>query len=240
MAAEFRRAKVFRRTGCSSFAVQLADEALPPASSEDGPPSFLPGIILVHCTEVDWGYLARRDPDLLEKRLCKMGTPASLFVAGAEDSFQSQGTSVILVGEGVSVALGRYDARLKGFVQCRLKVPQCEPPSNDMQLPQASGTEIIMGRGEIAVTRGRRLEKRQDDKIHVDVRRGCEDEHGQGDGRKRARSCDDDSGKRDGSKRTKGCEDENEKSDDGKRGVRKRRPFRWGALGSSFGRFSCM
>jgi hypothetical protein len=96
---DFRHAKVFRRIRCSSFAVQLLDGD-----------KFMPGIVQVHCNDVDWGHLFTED---LERRLCKMGTPASVFG-------EMQG--VIECHEGVMVALGPYDAKMRGFVQCRLKV----------------------------------------------------------------------------------------------------------------------
>jgi hypothetical protein len=103
---KFRRAKVFRRIGSSSFAVQVA-------ASDKEEAALLPGIIQVHCSNVDWGYLGRC-PVLLERRLCKMGTSASVFTDDAS-------CGVIQFHEGVTIQLGSYDAKLKGFVHCRLK-----------------------------------------------------------------------------------------------------------------------
>ena len=104
--------------GSSSFAVQLLSE-------EEH--AFMPGIIQVHCNEVDWGHLARRTCDSeieLERRLCKMGTSAGIF-GSVDDSSAGVGVH-IQAHEGVHIALGRYDPKLRAFVQCKMRVHDAE------------------------------------------------------------------------------------------------------------------
>jgi hypothetical protein len=139
---KFRRAKVFHCISCSSFAVQVA------ASDEA---ALLPGIIQVHCSDVDWGYLGRC-PVLLERRLCKLGTPASVF---------TDKCGTILCHEGVTIQLGSYDAKLKGFVHCRLKVRD----------NNASGEATR--RNEICIVQGSQVNKRKrEDREEVPDPRG--------------------------------------------------------------------
>jgi hypothetical protein len=114
----FHPAKIFRRTGRASFAVQLF--------SEDHK-MYMPGMIEIHCREVDWGYLARgSDEELnLERRLCKMGTLSSMIAGNKGLSLSEalrQGS--ICHSEGVTVSLGPYDPLRKAFVQCELKVSE--------------------------------------------------------------------------------------------------------------------
>lgn len=114
----FHRAKIFRRIGSSSFAVQLLQQ---------DETKFMPGIIQVHCSDVDWGYLGGDcDRQLqLERRLCKMGTAVGVF-SGMDEH------EGIHLHEGVRIALGPYDAKLRAFVQCRLRVVDSDEEKHEL------------------------------------------------------------------------------------------------------------
>jgi hypothetical protein len=122
----FKRAKVFRRTGKHSFAVQLEG---------------CPGVVEVHCIEEDWGYMAStwtlaQD---LEDRLCAIGT-RSMYAwdqkAGRMAVVESK--RHLQWDEGVEVALGHYDVARRAFVQCRLRarIPVVEKEKEKKALPQ--------------------------------------------------------------------------------------------------------
>lgn len=108
----YRRAKIFRRTGKRSFAVQLEG---------------FPGVVEVHCTSEDWGYMARTwsDASELEDRMCTIGTPR-MFVkdkrSGTVAAKKEKCARPIDFCEGVEIALGPYDPRRRAFVQCALRV----------------------------------------------------------------------------------------------------------------------
>jgi len=218
MNLEFRRAKIFRRTGHSSFAVQLASSS---QDGEDEIPSFMPGIIHVHCRDVDWGYLGR-DPDLLEKRLCMMGTPPSLF-SNKDDAHHQEGAAVMLLNKGVSVALGSYDSRLKGFVGCRLKVEEREPCITKGE--HTASESVAIGKGEIAITNGEVLKKRrQDDSSSAWEPSAAGFTEGRGVQRSSSLSISSSSGS-----------SSSHSSPSNSKRTRKRTPFRWGIIGGRSG-----
>jgi hypothetical protein len=127
----YRRAKVFRRIGRSSFAVQLTDESVPLCNNENGAMTVthMPGVVQVHCSDVDWGYMMHDDV-ALERRLTKLGTLA-MFSAAEE---YSEFVDHISVHEGVMIALGPYDPKIKAFVQCMLKVEGSGPAIDKKEL----------------------------------------------------------------------------------------------------------
>ncbi len=116
--SEYHRAKVFRRIGRSSFAVQLVDESVPSCNDENSAMTVthMPGVVQVHCSDVDWGYMMHDDV-ALERRLTKLGTMA-MFSANEGSEFVDH----ISVHEGVKIALGPFDPKIKAFVQCMLRV----------------------------------------------------------------------------------------------------------------------
>jgi hypothetical protein len=126
----YHRAKVFRRMGRSSFAVQLADESVPPCNDDNGAMTVthMPGVVQVHCSDVDWGYMMHDDV-ALERRLTKLGTMA-MFSADEESEFVDH----ISVHEGVTIALGPYDPKIKAFVQCMLRVEGSGPAIDKKEL----------------------------------------------------------------------------------------------------------
>ena len=96
---EFRRAKLFRRTGRASFAVQMLGA---------------PGVIEIHCTEVDWG-----DGGMVtEGRVDSLGTESSYKQCGRFNH--------VAHFEGLEVKLGHYDPNFKAFVQCKMRVVQVD------------------------------------------------------------------------------------------------------------------
>ena len=111
----FRRAKIFRRTGRHSYAVQLEG---------------CPGVVEVHCIEEDWGPAILEQAELWEDRLCKIGT-RSMFAwdAKAERMVPTRAAQHVEMHEGVEIALGAYDPKRRAFVQCRLKGGEGGPPS---------------------------------------------------------------------------------------------------------------
>jgi hypothetical protein len=127
--SEYHKAKVFRCIGRSSFAVQLADDSV---SSCDGNSAMtvthMPGVVQVHCSDVDWGYMMHDDV-ALERRLTKLGT-VSMFGAAQESEFVDH----ISVHEGVTIALGPYDPNIKAFVQCMLRVEGNGPDKGKKEL----------------------------------------------------------------------------------------------------------
>ncbi len=128
--SEYHRAKVFRRIGRSSFAVQLVDESVPSCNNENSAMTVthMPGVVQVHCSNVDWGYMMHDDV-ALERRLTKLGTMA-MFSADEESEFVDH----ISVHEGVTIALGPYDPKIKAFVQCMLRVEGSGPDQGKKEL----------------------------------------------------------------------------------------------------------
>ncbi len=104
----FRPAKVFRRTGKHSYAVQLEGS---------------PGVVEVHCVEEDWGALASTwtAAHALEDRLCVIGT-RNMYNCKSGKVKKEQQHKHVEWREGVVVELGSYDVRRRAFVQCRLRV----------------------------------------------------------------------------------------------------------------------
>lgn len=105
-AMSFREARLFRRTGRFSYSVQLQGS---------------PGVVEIHCTEVNWGHLdACEDSSRrLQDRLVYLGT-AGMFVPGARNECKYNP-----IGHGAErllVEVGPYEPSLKAFVQCRMKV----------------------------------------------------------------------------------------------------------------------
>ena len=107
---DFKRAKVFRRTGRCSFAVQLEG---------------CPGVVEVHCIDQDWGHMAtgsRECVEDLEDRLCTIGTRNMFAWSSQAQRMVPSRARHIEWEEGVQVALGPYDVRRRAFVQCVLRV----------------------------------------------------------------------------------------------------------------------
>lgn len=91
------------------------------STSDNSRSKLVGGLIEVYCTDVDWGHLANSHDQALqlEHRLCKLGTQHMLTAASA-----SHGP--ITESEGVTISLGPYDAKLRAFVQCSLKISLVE------------------------------------------------------------------------------------------------------------------
>jgi hypothetical protein len=143
---EYRRAKVFRRMGQSSFAVQLVDEK---RSSESSRLTYMPGIIHVHCSDVDWGHMIKDKCTVeLERRLARLGTmgmfsPSDQMPTSAADTLHQEMVRHVEVHEGVRISLGAYDAKLKAFVGCALKVGGLGLAEDPAKTPSALGINEV-------------------------------------------------------------------------------------------------
>ena len=93
MSSFFQEAKLFRRTGQSSFAVQVRG---------------CPGVVEIHCTSVDLGHLEEED----SKRIAELGRELSPGFCHRH----------VRPAEGLEVELGPYSSKFKAFVQCKLRV----------------------------------------------------------------------------------------------------------------------
>lgn len=98
-----RSVRIFRKLGGCSFAVQMMD---------DDRKTFLPGLVEVECSSMDWGHLTAHSRFLQIRNLdalgCRPVKPGDMPVIG--------------IDERVYVTLGPYDAERKKFVQCKLAV----------------------------------------------------------------------------------------------------------------------
>ena len=130
-------ARIYRRTGRYSFAVQLVQLSSSPATHATGCSShheeaiLLPGLVEVHCCSVDWGYMAEDHARTkeLEQRLCKLGTLRGMMSARKDAESKSSlperkrgASGPIMETEGVTIRLGPFDAVMRAFVQCELRV----------------------------------------------------------------------------------------------------------------------
>ena len=141
----FLPAKVFRRTGEKSFSVQLM-------TAPGG--KYLPGVVEVHCTKVDWGNHPMLAVDQLSgdsrgqcedktrsggwqlwERLQTMGT-AEMFITPGTSSATSEpgivkGRGHMGVSEGVEICLGQYEPRRHAFMRCELRVSASQSNCSD-------------------------------------------------------------------------------------------------------------
>lgn len=132
----FRPAKIFRRTGRHSYAVQLEG---------------CPGVVEVHCVSEDWGYMTStwKRAEALEDRLCAIGT-RRMFCVDKKCGIVSLDAMPIDFWEGVCILLGPYDAGRCAFVQCKLEVDSaCLPPKPPEQTGELEGSKAA--RGAVAV-----------------------------------------------------------------------------------------
>lgn len=152
----FFPAKVFRRTGEKSFAVQLM-----------GPGGmYFPGVIEVYCLNVDWSnhpMLGSREQEasdgkarsggwMLSERLRTMGTPEMFSRMQPRESTTGHGTGPadasnhahrheqqqqqqqwnghMCTSEGVEICLGPYEPCRHAFIRCELRVVAPSPAPN--------------------------------------------------------------------------------------------------------------
>lgn len=135
--SSFCKAKVFRRTGRHSYAVQLEGS---------------PGVVHVHCVDEDWGHMTatmQRAEDL-EERLCAIGT-RSMFAWDAQAARMAPVRAQPLEPEeGVQIELGPYDPGRAAFVQCRLRVVEgaTTKPGRAVKPASSEGRLIAAEQGE--------------------------------------------------------------------------------------------
>ena len=137
-ASFFQRARVLMKTGERSFAVQLAVD-------KEGL-KFLPGIIEIHCTKVDWGNHAMllppgkkgavegsccpgmadmKEQQLFWKRLENMGSAAMFVSSPVKEEhglYSATCGGAMELHEGVEVKLGHYAPGMHAFMRCELRV----------------------------------------------------------------------------------------------------------------------
>jgi len=145
----FCKAKVFRRTGDRSYSVQLMlpVQKQERRGEEDAPYNPMPGVIEIHCRDVDWLWNTQgmgRDWQedalhLLEKRLGKLGTRSMFLWTG--EGVPECVVPPIDYSEGVEVELGPYVPARTAFVQCRLRANLSK--LHGVSSPLASGSSLV-------------------------------------------------------------------------------------------------
>lgn len=112
----FARAQVFRRMSPTSFAVHLENS---------------PGVVCIHCTDVDWGAALEtwRGADELEDRLLDLGMRRSFELHRIDSQHEemvlqpmfARGVPISFDEGGIFVRLGPYSPKLRAFVQCSIR-----------------------------------------------------------------------------------------------------------------------
>lgn len=129
--SSFVPARVLRRTGRQSYAVQL--------------PTVSPGVVEIHCHEDhhDWGWMTSTwtEADRLEDRLVALGTRSMFAWDDSKQRMAPKVNPAIEAHEGVEVQLGRYDVKKRGFVQCRLRAVVVNKAKEETEYEECEGEQ---------------------------------------------------------------------------------------------------
>lgn len=148
--SSFLPARVLRRTGRHSYAVQLHG---------------CPGVVEIVCTQdkEDWGYMTDTwtAAHCLEDRLCKLGTRGMFaWDERAKRMAPSAAASIVEYCEGVQVQPGPYDVKRRAFVQSQLRVVGAAAAAAD-QMGSGSGEGEQHGGGQDEEEEGEQEEEKE-------------------------------------------------------------------------------